>query len=691
MRANVWTVAASTLFLALIAVVLRLAWISDDAYITLRTVENWVAGHGPVWNVGERVQTYTHPLWMLLLSLLRWLTGEHYYSTIFLGAACSIASAAILVRLAGNAASATAILAILIWSRAFGDFSTSGLETPLVFLLAALLATIAPSSLDPRNQFIQAELLATTESATSSALRRLLFVSLLAGLAATTRMDMVVLFAPAVLACARGLPRMQAIARIVVGFAPFAAWSLFATIYYGTPFPITAYAKAISVGVDPTDLLRQGLHYLLYVITTDPLTMVVIAAGIVLGLTQRDLRCRSLALGALCYCGYVLKVGGDFMSGRFFAPPFLLSLGILARILADATPRVALLVTGGATGMAFVPFLVVSISAMVPGVPADALGFVPTVPAILRSPADDQPPTAAYKGIIDERCFYYWQLGLFAPPPPEGSKKGKTIPVQGGLTAALRQQGRTKPAIVAHGQVGRYAFEAGELVHFVDPWLCDPLLMRLPVWDRKGWRIGHFIRRMPAGYMESLAAGTNRIVHPGLRRFYEALHTVITEPVFAQQRLETLWQLLRGDFAGDLATYVDGDQDDCYRTPQRVRVPAAELRTLQKTGALWFDLTLPRIVYEGGIAVLWDKPQSTRKLKLQVTGNLAYQLSFRSGNNEVGTMKASIPGFYMGDPSMHDLELEVPASVPSFDAIWIDAINPTSENVGCVGSITAVQ
>ena len=144
-----------------------------------------------------------------------------------------------------------------------------------------------------------------------------------------------------------------------------------------------------------------------------------------------------------------------------------------------------------------------------------------------------------------------------APPPPEGSKKGKTIPVHGGLSAALRQQGRTKPAIVAHGQVGRYAFEAGDMVHFVDPWLCDPLLMRLPVWDTKGWRIGHFIRRMPPGYMESLAAGTNRIVHPGLRRFYEALHTVITEPVFAQQRLATLWQLLRGDFAGDLATYVD--------------------------------------------------------------------------------------------------------------------------------------
>ena len=33
------------------------------------------------------------------------------------------------------------------------------------------------------------------------------------------------------------------------------------------------------------------------------------------------------------------------------------------------------------------------------------------------------------------------------------------------------------------------------------------LLMRLPVWDTKGWRIGHFIRRIPEGYLESVAAG----------------------------------------------------------------------------------------------------------------------------------------------------------------------------------------
>ena len=50
-------------FLAAYAILLvRTAWMCDDAFITLRTVDNFVQGYGLVWNVGERVQVYTHPL-----------------------------------------------------------------------------------------------------------------------------------------------------------------------------------------------------------------------------------------------------------------------------------------------------------------------------------------------------------------------------------------------------------------------------------------------------------------------------------------------------------------------------------------------------------------------------------------------------------------------------------------------------
>src|SRR6266540_4786267 len=60
------------LVLFLFWIILQNAWISDDAYITFRVIENFIAGYGPNFNIGERVQVFTHPLWMVLLA------GEYY-------------------------------------------------------------------------------------------------------------------------------------------------------------------------------------------------------------------------------------------------------------------------------------------------------------------------------------------------------------------------------------------------------------------------------------------------------------------------------------------------------------------------------------------------------------------------------------------------------------------------------------
>lgn len=49
---------------------LRTAWISDDAAITLRTVLNFTHDFGTTFNIDERVQAYTHPLWFLVISAI---------------------------------------------------------------------------------------------------------------------------------------------------------------------------------------------------------------------------------------------------------------------------------------------------------------------------------------------------------------------------------------------------------------------------------------------------------------------------------------------------------------------------------------------------------------------------------------------------------------------------------------------
>src|SRR6516162_6013646 len=80
---------ASLLWLLLFVVVLRNSWLSEDAYITYRVVDNFVHGYGLRWNPLERVQVYTHPLWVLSLLPLHWAVSDIYVAGTLLSLACS--------------------------------------------------------------------------------------------------------------------------------------------------------------------------------------------------------------------------------------------------------------------------------------------------------------------------------------------------------------------------------------------------------------------------------------------------------------------------------------------------------------------------------------------------------------------------------------------------------------------------
>ena len=56
-------------------------------------MNNALDGYGLRWNAAERVQTYTHPLWMLLLLATTALTRNAYLSALGLSivlTACSV-------------------------------------------------------------------------------------------------------------------------------------------------------------------------------------------------------------------------------------------------------------------------------------------------------------------------------------------------------------------------------------------------------------------------------------------------------------------------------------------------------------------------------------------------------------------------------------------------------------------------
>ena len=142
--------------------------------------------------------------------------------------------------------------------------------------------------------------------------------------------------APLVIAESWRVRRPAAVARAAaVGLLPALAWTAFAVVYYGFPFPNTAYAK-LGMGIDRAQVWKQGVIYFIDSIDRDPLTLVVIGFAAVMALTTRARGARALAAGIALYLVYVASIGGDFMSGRFFAVPFFAAVLVLTRLVTAA-------------------------------------------------------------------------------------------------------------------------------------------------------------------------------------------------------------------------------------------------------------------------------------------------------------------------------------------------------------------
>ena len=618
--------------LVLLAVAVRVAWLGDDAYITLRTVENWCRGCGLRWNLTDRVQTFTHPLWMLLLAGARALTGEVYFTTIALSLLVSTTAILLLLRRAVRTPAMLAIGFLLLGTRAFTDYTTSGLETPLLYLLLVLFACVAVGERPVPERFAPAVLFAA--------------------LAATTRMDMALLCAPAVLAMVPAVGWRTALRQGALASTPFLGWILFAAIWFGSALPITAHAKAFGLGIPTMDLVVQGLRYAAFALTDDPLLLPTVGLGLVTGLLVPATRW--LAFGGVLYCGYVVKVGGDFMAGRFFLPPFVIAVAILAQAL-SRRPQRAFAVAIGALLLA-------------------AMGGVPQW---VREPASDTPPTeeqiVAQHGIVDERRVYHGLLGLWSPT--------RRIPVRGELEELGFPEGRTARWIFLNGAVGIPGFQMSERGHLLDPLLCDPLLARLPARDPTRWRIGHVLRRVPEGYFESLASGANRLHHAGLRAYHDQLLQQTQAPLFAGSRWAAILGMGFGAYDQGLRDFVATD----YRNPPRLPVALGDLTTEAPLGAYWFDVPTCRVVYEGGLAVDLGGARRERTVRMQVFGHfVGYRLQFVREGRVLGEA-VGVPEPVQGLAEMramagvHEQRFVVPAEVAEFDTLWVDfTIGPIS-------------
>jgi hypothetical protein len=328
---NLWPPIAALAILAYgLYRAIDLRWICDDAFITLRYVKNFVEGNGLVYNIGERVEGYTHFLWLMLLAAARAVGFDPIDASMWLGVASYTGIIVLLLLISFREHKKTpkavwlpiaAALFVLNYDTA--EWASGGLETSFYALLILSAFYLWFYS-------------------NYSEQRRLLLTGIVLLLVSLTRPDGVLFTATAVaLLGVMGFKRRQSfvsmakaigllvLPSVVIG-VPYLLWKY---SYYGDILPLTYYAKSAD-----ENYLVQGFFYIfLYfrVHFTSGIALI-IAAFLLFGKNPNNAQVKeeshrgSPALTALAAIVvylilFVARVGGDFMFARFIIPvvPFV--------------------------------------------------------------------------------------------------------------------------------------------------------------------------------------------------------------------------------------------------------------------------------------------------------------------------------------------------------------------------------
>lgn len=495
------------LFLLILAlyVLIANAWVGDDAFITFRTVENFHQGYGLTWNTGERVQAYTHPLWMMSLSLIYFFTHELFYSSLTYSIFLMLAVLFILwSRSSGDKKPLIVAILLLLFSRYAVDFSVSGLENPLSYLLFVIYLLI----------FLRSNF----------TLKKFFILTILGSLLLLTRQDFIILLILPHLYYFLKLRKNKTVfIYLSVGAIPFVAWELFSIFYYGFFVPNTAFAK-LSTGISPYQLLLQGLIYIKSSFLTDPIMLITFLYGGLVIFHKKNLSYYVIGMGVLLYLAYIIKVGGDFMAGRLLTIPFVILITIIS--------------TGKFARNKFIFLL--------------ALIMVLKLFAIYKPGIFTISDFWHNNGIADERKYYYSYTGLLPTLIDRAPDTFYPIIVARKVKKTAMSKKLIKIALV----IGMYGYYSGPNVHIIDKFtLAEPLLSKLSVFNTTEWRIGHICRKIPKGYIKTIESGTNYLENTRLKEYYDKISLIIKGNLFSKERLFEIIKMNLGFYNHDIKQY----------------------------------------------------------------------------------------------------------------------------------------
>ncbi len=295
-----------------IFLIMKYAWMSEDALITMRHVDNFISGNGLVFNPGERVEGYTHTLWFYIISLLRWIGFSPKGALLFPGIIFSLLSLYFLFFRIGRKTDGKPVIAlsgaVLIGMSSFIDFGTSGLETSLSYFLLILFSL---------------QLLGDRYK------ERPEIFGITVALMTFNRPDFGIFLIFSLLVFLHGyLKREIDFKTIIRFFYPplllLSIYELFRMGYYGALFPNPFYAKSGS-----SSYFSQGFKYIEDLFLGSAFILIVILSLFIFFLAKKmakkEFTNRTIVFfGGVFYAFFVIRGGGDFMHGRFLLPTVLL-------------------------------------------------------------------------------------------------------------------------------------------------------------------------------------------------------------------------------------------------------------------------------------------------------------------------------------------------------------------------------
>ncbi len=502
--------------IGLIAAAILLGWQSDDSYHGYVMVKHLIEGNGFVYNIGERACATTSPLYTLSVAIPYFFTREMFFTSLFLDVIyTAVAYYIFAYKICRSSQQVLYGFLAFIGSKAFLSYTTSGLENSLMFLLSAvfLLQYYSHDRFDKK---------------------KLLKLAFSFSLIALVRMDLVLMFIPMIvyifLFKRDNTGFGSAVGITFLGLSPFILWEIFSVLYFGFPFPNTAYVK-IGTGISNLEYFKHGVLYYYYTALNDLVVLAVPFVFIIITILIRKVKYLLTSAGIIVYGLYLLRIGGDFMMGRHFTVMLFVSVLSCTMMMNrekdyfDSVRKIR---------SAFdICILVCVIWSFTFG---STIGSQYLFGHKFSS------------SISDERENYSNTTGFY------------------NNIVSLVKNGRMCVEDTwnyeATDELRKYNFSggildnaAGILVYYnsdlyLNDTYClgDPLLSKLPADYDPNWRVGHLKRSVPEGYRESVRENKNLIENPALHEFYDKILLITRGKIFDSERIKTIINMNLGKY-----------------------------------------------------------------------------------------------------------------------------------------------